>query len=184
MTFGHFEAHVANAVVPNARLCARYTSPVVICRVFSHLHRVSCAVVHSRRRTSEKVSHLPDCLFSSLWWLSIEVIPPRRRRLNDMTRMCMVETKSSCRFCGTHRDFRDRAIGHLTYICPKMAFLPTYATSLLQFGGCCLAKCDRKWFVTYQMAILLKMAQIPRKRRAVGLKIRHLAHPFFRPRPP
>ena len=134
--FGHFEARVANAVVPNARLCARYTSPDVICRVFSHLHRVSCAVVHSRRRTSEKVSHLPDCLFSSLWWLSIEVISPRRRRLNDMTRMCMVETKSSCRFCGTHRDFRDRAIGHLTYICPKMAFFPSAATSLLQFGGC------------------------------------------------
>ena len=125
-----------------------------------------------------------NCLFSSLWWLSIEVIPPRRRRLNDMTRMCMVETKSSCRFCGTHRDFRDRAIGHLTYICPKMAFFPSDATSLLQFGGCSLARCDRKRFLTYQMAFRLKTAHIPRKRRAVGLKNWHPEHPFSRPRPP
>ena len=133
------------------------------------------------------MSHLPElsnCLFSSLWWLSIEVICPRRRRLNDMTRTCTVETKSSCRFCGTHRDFRDRAIGHLTYICPKMVFFSSAATCLLQFGGCCLAECDRKRFLTYQMACSIKTVRIQCKRWAVGLKIWHLAHPFFRPRPP
>ena len=128
VTFGHFEAHVANAVVPDARLCARYTSPDVICRVFSQTHRVTCAVVRSRRRTSENVSVANKCPSSSLWWLSIEVIFARRRRHNHMTRTYTVETKSSCRFPGTHCDFRDRAIGHcLIYICPKMVFFGSAA---------------------------------------------------------
>ena len=78
VTFGHFEAHVANAVVPNARLCARYTSPDVSGRVFSQTHRVTCAVVRCRRRTSENVSFANKCPSSSLWWLSIEAIFARR----------------------------------------------------------------------------------------------------------
>ena len=78
VTFGHFEAHVANAVVPDARLCARYTSPDVICCVFSQTHRVICAVVRSRGRTSENFSFANKCPSSSLWWLSIEVVFTRR----------------------------------------------------------------------------------------------------------